>query len=237
MKLICYLSNTINTAPEMATHYLEAGCDIIEVDLPAKDPYLDSPLIQTMMKRTLKECSDYEQYLAQIALIKSEHPVANIIIVAYESTIREIGYERFIEFCHQHQILDLIFVGMKDERGKDVLIAAGIRVSCYVQFNMQKEEIIAAKNSNGFVYLQAKPTADRINPKYPTLKACIESLRSEHLISRPIYCGVGIHTTDDAKKAKEAGADGVFVGSGILRLYHDVQQLKETIKAFKESCR
>ncbi|MFR8492998.1 MAG: hypothetical protein ACLVC1_05200 [Mediterraneibacter gnavus] len=49
---------------------------------------------------------------------------------------------------------------------------AGLQVSCYVQFHMPDAETGYGKQSNGFVYLQAKPyaTQEKVNAKYPTLK-------------------------------------------------------------------
>ncbi|MCF0230119.1 MAG: tryptophan synthase subunit alpha [Parasporobacterium sp.] len=239
MKLICYLSNgnplEKNTI-EMAKAYAESGCDIIEVDLPARDPYLEGEFIASLMAKALASCDDYDKYLEEMEQIKKDNPDASLIIMIYEATVLEIGYEKFVAFCKKNGYLDLIFVGLKDEVTKERLLADGIRVSCYVQYDMQPAEIASAKESNGFVYLQAKPTTGNVNPKYPELKDCIRCLREEHGITRPIYCGVGIHSPEDAKMAKEAGADAVFVGSTILKLYPDKDAVKEKIKEFKDQC-
>lgn len=239
MNLICYLTNgnpSIEGTIEMAKTYVASGCDIIEVDLPAQDPYLESEYIAGLMASALSRCDDYDCYLAEMQQIKKDNPNTKFIIVVYESTILEIGCEKFIEFCLKNQYLDLILVGLKDDATKDRLISAGLRVSCYVQFDMRPDEIAHAKQSNGFVYMQGKPTTGNVNPNYPTLKDCITSLRKEHGITAPIYCGVGIHSPQDARMAKEAGADGVFVGSAILKLYGDKEALAAKIREFKAEC-
>ena len=93
-----------------------------------------------------------------------------------------------------------------------------------------------AKQSNGFVYLQAKPyETQQINEKYPTLKDGVEYLRSCG-IDRPIYCGVGVHAPEDVKLVKEAGGDAAFVGSTILKLHEDIPAMKEKIREFKAMC-
>ncbi len=239
MNLICYLTNgnpSIAGTLEMAKTYAASGCDIIEVDLPARDPYLESEYIAGLMASALSRCDDYDCYLKEMEQIKRDNPDTKLIIVIYESTILEIGCEKFIDFCQRNGYLDLILVGLKDDETKNRLIEAGIRVSCYVQYDMQEQEIAYAKQSNGFVYLQAKPTTGNVNPKYPTLKDCIACLREEHGITAPIYCGVGVHTPADARMAKEAGADGVFVGSAILKLYDDKEALVQKIREFKAEC-
>lgn len=238
MNLICYLSNgypSIASSKEMAKHYVDAGCDIIEIDFPAHDPYLESEFIANRMHVALEACSDYEKYMAGMAETKKSLPNTRFILLAYESTVLEIGYERFIAFCKENDFKDIILVGLKDDTTKNRFIADGMGVSCYVQFQMLPDEVASARDSNGFVYMQGKAAPDQINPDYPTLKDCIAHLRSLG-ITRPIYCGVGIHTPEDAKMAKEAGADGIFVGSAVLKLHEDIPAMSKTIQAFKAQC-
>jgi len=238
MKLICYLSNgypSIASSIEMAQNYTSSGCDVIEVDFPSRDPYLESPFIQERMAKALQACDDYSKYMAGITRIKEENPNTKIILLAYESTVKEIGVSDFIKFCKTNNLLDLIFVGLENEEVKNVLLQSGIRVSCYVQHHLPQDEITSALQSNGFVYLQAKPTNGNIHPDYPTLESCISRLR-ELGIDRPIYCGVGISNEEDVQYAKKANADAVFVGSTILKLHDDIPQMKLKIQSLKQNC-
>lgn len=238
MKLICYLSNgypSIEDSIDMAKKYVEAGCDIVEVDFPSSDPYLEGELISSRMAAALEKCGDYDKYMDSIIKIKDDLPNTKHILLVYENTVEEIGVEKFIDFCKQNDILDLIYVGLKDETIKNKLIENGLKVSCYVQFKMDENEIEVAKNSNGFVYMQAKPIGCDASEEYPTLKDCISKLRAEG-ITREIYCGVGIYTTDDIEMAKQAGADGVFVGSTILKAQDDIPKMQDIIRSLKAKC-
>lgn len=238
MELICYLSNgypTIASSIEMAAHYVAAGCDVVEIDFPARDPYLESPYLADRMQRALEACGDYDAYMAGMIHAKERLPSTKFILLAYEHTVTEIGYEKFIAFCKENEFEDMILAGLTDDVIKSRLIADGIRVSCYVQYHMLPEEVASAVKSNGFVYMQGKPAEGQVNPGYPTLKDCIAHLRGQG-ITRPIYCGVGIHTPEDARMAKEAGADGIFVGSAILKQQHDLKAMSQTIQAFKAEC-
>lgn len=238
MNLICYLSNgypTIESSIRIAKDYVEAGCDIIEVDFPSGNPFLEGEYIAGRMKAALENCNDYGKYMDGIQQMKNNHPDTQFIIVIYEDTLIRIGVERFIEFCAQNQIRDIIYVGGKNQEVKNKMIENGIRISCYVQFHMPEEEIIAALASNGFVYMQAKPVNNNINPQYPTLKECINELKRRG-IRGEIYTGVGIYTIDDIQMAKSSGADAVFIGSTILKLQTDIPKMKETIANFKKAC-
>ncbi|MGH4037331.1 MAG: tryptophan synthase subunit alpha [Sphaerochaeta sp.] len=239
MKLIGYLSNgypTIASSIDMANTYSEAGCDIIEIDFPSKDPFLEGEFIANRMAKALQECEDYDEYMNGMIKVKKNLPNTSFILLVYENTIEEIGVDKFITFCNEYDYKDIILCGIKDNTIKDKIIDANLRVSCYVQYRMDEKEIEFAKNSNGFVYLQAKPSCkEEINPYYSTLSSCISKLKNDG-IDRPIYCGVGIHSPEDANMAKEAGADAIFVGSSILKVQDNKQLLIKTIKDFKDEC-
>lgn len=73
MKLICFLSYgypTIAQSIEIAEQYVQAGCDVLEIDLPSSDPYLEGEYIAARMKAALEQCSDYRQYMAGIAPLR-----------------------------------------------------------------------------------------------------------------------------------------------------------------------
>ena len=237
MEIILYLSNgypNLESSYQTAIEYEDAGCKIIEIDFPSRDPYLESEYIADRMKQALSVCDDYEKYMESIAAIKKRLPDTQFLLLSYENTVEDIGTEKFIDFCKQNGIEDILLVGLRDEIIKNKIIASGLKVSCYVQYQMLKEEIDSAVQSNGFVYIQAKPGGE-ITPRYKTLKDCIQHLR-DCGIERPIYCGVGIHTPEDVKMAKEAGADAAFVGSTILKLHDNIPLMKETIREFKAQC-
>ncbi|MDR2201457.1 MAG: tryptophan synthase subunit alpha [Clostridiales bacterium] len=235
LKLICYLSYgypTLERSFEVAKAYVEAGCDVIECDLPAADPYLESDFIASRMRKALENCSDYDKYLSGIAAMKKALPSARFILLAYESTVIKIGVQKIIDFCLANDMRDLIFVGLKDGQIKNRLIAAGLKISCYVQYHLDPAELAAAKESNGFIYLQAKPASGKIKPGFESLDKCVARVR-QIADGRKIYCGVGVATPQDVASAAASGADGVFIGSVILKLHDDIPALKSTIALFK----
>ena len=240
MKLIGYLSNgypSLEHSKTLANYYIASGCDVIEIDFPDYNPYLENDLIKGRMLKALDICSNYKQYMKVISEIKKENPTAQFILLAYETSIKAIGKEVFAQFAKDNNLLDLIFVGLQSNEIKDYLIKQGIRVSCYIQYHLPEDEIQFALNSNGFVYLQAKPTTGNINPAFSTLTECINHIRERGIgFDRKIYCGVGIHTPEDAQMAKKSGADGIFVGSAFLNLHDDLDGLAKSIQGFKQKC-
>lgn len=237
MEIICYLSNgypTLESSYQTATEYADAGCRIMEIDFPSRNPYLEGEYIAGRMAKALEACDDYDKYMESIIAVKKRLPDMKLLVLAYENTVEEIGVDKFITFCLDNDFKDILLVGLKDNVIKDKLMENGMKVSCYVQYQMLPEEIEMAQKSTGFVYMQAKP-GDEVNPKYPELKDCIAHLR-ECGIDRPIYCGVGIHAPEDVKMVREAGGDAAFVGSTILKLHEDVPAMKAMIRKFREYC-
>ncbi|SHE65251.1 tryptophan synthase subunit alpha [Clostridium fallax] len=236
-KLISYLSfgyPSIDKSLEMAKHYIESGCDMIECDFPTDNAFLDSELISGRMKKALESCSDYDKYFEGIKTLRKLYPQIPLILLAYDHTIRKIGVEKYVDFCKENNTMDMILVGIEDESVKKKLIDNGIKISCYVQYFLDKREIEIAKNSNGFTYMQGKPTNCKPKEGYETLKDCINYLRESGL-KNPVYCGVGISTPEDIKMAKDAGADGVFVGSAIMNRQNDIEEMKRYIRLLKEA--
>lgn len=236
MDLICYLSNgypTLERSIEIAKDYVKGGCDIIEIDFPSRHPFLEGEYIASRMAKALDECDDYDVYMKEMVRLQELLPSTSFILLAYENTIEEIGVEKFTSFCTDNGLKDIILCGMQNDVIKNHLISNGLKISCYVQRAMDDSEVEYATNSNGFVYLQAK--SNESYPEFPTLASCIGYLRDKG-ITRPIYCGVGIHTIEDVKMAKEAGSDAVFVGSTILKLQDNPTKLIQTIKDFKSYC-
>ncbi len=231
MKLICYLSlgsPNLGQSKVNAQNYIDAGCDVVEVDFPAKNPYLDSPYIQGRMRLALAGCNDYSKYMETIEAIKAKNPSSAFIVLTYETTIKEIGLQKFISFCHKNNLKDIICVGNEFPAVRQTLIANNLLVSSYVQYHLLDEEIEVAKRTNGFIYLQAK-SGGKYHKKHKDLKAIINYLRTEVKLPNPIYCGVGISSPEDIAMVKAAGADGAFVGSTVLKLQDKPEELKQKI--------
>jgi tryptophan synthase alpha chain len=215
-----------------AKNYIEGGCDIIEADFPAKDPYLDSPYIQSRMAEALRKCPDYDEYMKTIEIIKTQNPTARFFYLIYERTILEIGIQKFIDFCHKNNQLDVILVGTEFPHVRDSLVKAGLLASAFIRYHLPEEDIEVAKRANGFIYLQASP-AGILHPKYQTLKDIIRHLREDHGLKNRINCGIGVSSPDYVKLVRDAGADGAFVGAIVLHLHEKPEEMKKLIRQLK----
>ena len=242
MELICYLSNgypTMKESGDTAAAYAEAGCGIIEVALPSRNPYMDNDLIAGHMRKALEQCGDYERYMDHMVLLKKRLPQVHFLLLVYEDTICEIGVKQFSEFCREHGFLDIIRTGVRGKEIQEQLMEQGLLVSCYITSLLPPDEVRQALQSNGFVYLQAKPFHTLPDGEHgemvqKSLKERIACLRSLGIV-RPIYCGVGIATPEDVREVEIAGADAVFVGSAILKLLENKEEMVRLIQQMKQA--
>lgn len=236
MNLIGYLSLGYPSLPhslETANVYARSGCDIIEIGYPTDNAYLDNDIIKNQLKTAYEKNNNPKSFFNAIKKLKNENSSVGSILLIYEHSIVEIGFDRFVKLCRESRIEDIILVGNKDNKIKNKLIKCNFKVSVYVTFDLPNDAVNEAINSNGFVYLQAKPSG-KIRPGCKKLKDCIKYLRNKG-IKTPIYVGVGMSNSDDVNMAAMSGADGVFIGSALLEKQSNYEQLGEFINELKKA--
>ncbi len=238
IKTICYLSfgyPSITKSIEYAGKYIEGGCDAIEVSIPPKNPYRDSKFLQDLYAVALSQCDNYDRYLDGIAEMVRQYPSTEFFFVLYHEVIMAIGAEKLGQFCNEHRIVNVISGDLHDEKAIKTLRKYGVKLARSVNYKMDEDDIQRCIETDGFTYMQAFPSEGQyVKPGFEDLSTCIKYLR-ERKISEPIYCGAGIKSPEDAKKVKEAGGNGFFVGSSIIKLYDEPEKLVELIKEYKES--
>jgi tryptophan synthase alpha chain len=235
MQLICYLSNgypSIEKTLNNAADYITGGCDIIEIDLPTDNPFLDNQLIQNRMVASYNSDPTLNSQSKTVVTLHDRYPNQKIIILAYEKTIKEYGEEKFASLANKIQAESVILIAPENDKIKKFLMKEGVKVASYIQFHLPEKEIEEARDSNGFIYLQAKP-GNEIKEGFESLDKIIKYLREERGFTQPIYCGVGISTKEDVKMVKAAGGDGVFIGSGLLKKEQEPNKMVGYLKGLK----
>ncbi|MBC8536720.1 tryptophan synthase subunit alpha [Feifania hominis] len=235
MKTICFLPwgyPSMERSAEIAACYLEAGCDAIEIGIPPRDAYLDNEYLRGVMRRAYEQCPDPLVYLEDIRAFAKAHPETELLLLLYDETIRAIGAQRLTAFCRELRIDKLVSGDLKDPALLDELRRGGLFKSSGTGWSMPEEAVQNCLGDGGFVYLRAALTpGETPRPGCETLAGCVRHLR-EAGVTRPIYCGMGIHAPADAAAAREAGTDGCFVGSSIVKLVDQPRELIETIRSY-----
>lgn len=234
MRVIGYLTSgypTIEKSIETARHYVESGCDMLEISIPLENNR-EKPFLSDVMKQAYKACPDYNAHLDAIVQMAKENPGVDITILIYNEVLDSIGIERFASECQKAGICDVNSANLTDKATIKALEKKGIYLAGLVNYRLEAWRIEEARHTKGFVYCQAFPReGQELDPKADTIEKLIAYLR-EQGIEGKIYCGGGISKPEDAKRVKDAGADGFFLGSSIITLYDDIDTLRKTIGSF-----
>lgn len=233
MKLIGYLSNgypTLEDSKERALRYVKNGVEIIEADFPAADPYLDNDLLKSRIFKARENTTDYDVYMDAILELHKELPEIQIMINIYEETVMEIGVEKFVAFMAKLNENRFLLAGNRFPELREELESHNLFMSSFVTRDMNEELLELAEISNGFIYLEGFGDESKYSKEYPELKDCLNKTRSIIGEERDIYCGIGVHTPELVKEVYEAGADGVFLGSLVIKLEDDLEAQSALIR-------
>ena len=234
MRVIGYLTSgypTIEKSVETARVYVEGGCDMLEISIPLENNR-EKPFLNDVMKQAYRECPDYDVHMEAIGRIAQQNPGVDITILIYNEVLLEIGVEKFAAFCLKNGIHDVNSANLTDEHALKVLDEQGIYLAGLVNYSLEERRVSESLRSKGFVYCQAFPReGQKLDPRYDTIDKLIPHLR-ELGIHQKIYCGGGISKPEHARQVKDAGADGFFLGSSIIAMYDQPEELKAIIRSF-----
>lgn len=75
---------------------------------------------------------------------------------------------------------------------------------------------------------------EKCRPGFETVAQRIAYVKAAG-VTAPLYCGGGVRTPEDAVKVRAAGADGVFLGTSILKLQGQHDTLIRTVREFRNA--
>ncbi len=197
--------------------YARAGADIVELGVPFSDPLADGPVIHAAGTRALRAGSTIARVLDLAAELTPEVPV---VLMCYVNPILARGPDRFARALADAGISGLIVPDLPLEEAPEVAVAcagAGVALVPLVAPTTTDERLAAiGARASGFVYTVSLmgTTGER-----RALSATFGSLvaRARRFTSVPVAVGFGIGTPAQAVQAAEAGADGVIVGTRLVR--------------------
>lgn len=195
------------------------GADIIELGIPYSDPLADGPTIQAAATRALKRGVTLEDVIQLVSEV-SPKLSAPLILFTYYNPILNRGIETFLKDIYEAGARGLLVPDLPLEEMDTLLKAAeavGIEVILLVAPTSTDERIEAiAKRSQGFVYLVSVTGVTGVRQEVATR---VEGLVADihKATDKPVGVGFGVSEPAQAKQLKDWGADGVIVGSAIVK--------------------
>ena len=218
------LATTAALLPRMAA----AGADIIELGIPFSDPMADGPTIQRASERALANGVTLEAVLAMVSSVR-EQVSAPIVLMGYSNPIYAYGWQRFAQDAVAAGVDGLLLVDLPPEEAGELLPAArtaGLEVIFLLTPTSDENRIKqVSRCGSGFLYYVTVTGVTGARQSVSTsLEDELKTVRST--IKLPVVAGFGISTPEQAAQVA-AAADGVVVGSAIVKLFeqHQGEQL------------
>jgi tryptophan synthase alpha chain len=201
----------------IAEAYADGGADLVELGVPYSDPLADGPVIHAAGTAALHAGATTHDVLAIGRALADRVPV---VAMVYANLVMARGLERFVDELAAHGISGLIVPDLPLEESDAVRAAceaAGLALVPLVAPTTPDERMarIGAK-ARGFLYAVSVTgtTGERV-ALADTFAALVERAKASTTV--PVALGFGIGTPEQAREAADAGADGVIVGSRLVR--------------------
>ncbi len=216
---------------------VESGADALELGIPFSDPIADGPVIQAAATRALKAGVKVDDCFALMTRIRTftQIPVG---LLVYGNLIHARGADKFFADCQTSGVNSVLVADLPLEHAADILPAArshGI-ATVFIVSELTSDERMAeiCKVAQGYIYVvsYAGVTGDMNALKQDNLAPLLVRIRKH--TDLPLYVGFGISDPTQALAAKAAGADGVIVGSRIVKEIPDIGAIGSVCRSFSD---
>lgn len=196
---------------------VQAGADVIELGVPYSDPLADGPVIHAAGTRALAEGANITGVLQVARALSASVPV---VLMCYANMVFAPGAQAFVERLAETGACGLIVPDLPHQEAPEVLAAcdgAGVALVPLVAPTTTDERLAAiGARARGFLYTVSVvgTTGERaaLSDSFAQVIA-----RAKASTSVPVALGFGISTPEQALQAADAGADGVIVGTRLVR--------------------
>ena len=204
------------TSLDIAIGYAEGGADLIELGVPFSDPLADGPVIQSAGTAALAAGATLDGVLEVATKVAEQVPV---VLMCYSNAVLARGTEQFVADLAAAGVSGLIVPDLPLEEAEstsDACAQAGVAfVPLAAPTSTDERLAVIGAAVQGFLYTVAVAGTTGERGEQSSYGEIIARVR-EHT-SAPVALGFGISTPEQASAAADAGADGVIVGSRLVR--------------------
>jgi tryptophan synthase alpha chain len=200
-----------------------SGADVIELGMPYSDPLADGPVIHAAGTEALKAGANVAGVLEVARALAGSVPV---VLMCYANMVFAPGAEAFIERLAKTGASGLIVPDLPLEESGEIRAVCevhGLALVPLVAPTTTPERFAAiGERAQGFLYTVSVvgTTGERDangDPGTPVNRFSELVAYAKANTAAPVALGFGISTPEHARQAAEAGADGVIVGTRLVR--------------------
>lgn len=207
----------VSGSAQIARAYVEGGADLIELGIPFSDPLADGPVIHAAAVAALRSGARVHDCLQVAHAVSDDVPV---VVMCYANPILARGIERFVDTLVEVGACGLIVPDLPFEEAQRALDACeqrGLALIPLVAPTTPDQRMgRIGRSAQGFMYVvSVTGTTGERSSDGSGLSALLARARAGSHV--PMAVGFGIGTPQQALAAAQAGADGVIVGSRLVR--------------------
>ena len=202
---------------------VDAGADVLELGIPFSDPIADGPTIQKADIRSLSAGMTVRKALDFIKQVTDYKPIP-IGLLVYYNLVYQYGTEKFLKDFKAAGGSSVLVADLSiddaDEIANPAKDAGLETVFMVTPVTADERAGRIAEKTTGFIYTVSLlgVTGARENLS-DTVRPLVTRLKK--LTDVPVCVGFGISTPQHATEIAAAGADGVIIGSRIVKMIED----------------
>lgn len=229
---LCAGDPDLDTTVELLVAVARAGADVVELGVPFSDPTADGPVIQRASQRSLQGGTTPAAVLGALRRARERTDVP-VVVFGYYNPILRAGEEAFASAAAAAGADGLLVVDLPPEEAgalADACDACALDlVPLLAPTSSDARVALAGRRARGFVYYVS--TAGVTGAASVDLGAAAARARAiGERLALPVAVGFGVATPDDARRVA-AQADGVVVGSAIVRLVESAPTSAAAVEA------
>ena len=229
---------TADATVALADALIDGGADMLEFGFPYSDPPADGPVIQAADLRALEAGMTTARAFQTIRRVRERHPDVPFGLLVYANLVFQYGVDAFYQKAATVGIDAVLAADVPlEEAGEfaDAARAHGVH-PVYIASQLSTDERLARVGEvcEGYLYAVARvgTTGERTE-----VNAALgdELARFRRHVDVPVLAGFGISTPEHVRTVVDAGADGVIVGSAVVRRIeanlNDIPQACDEVRA------
>ncbi len=218
------------TSLEIVRTLVESGADALELGFPFSDPPADGPVIQAADLRALTSGIRINDCFAMLKEIRTFTDIP-IGLLVYYNLILQRGVEKFYHDCKNSGVDSVLVADLPLEHSSEVLSAAKAHsiAPVFLVSDVTSDERLQkiSQIAQGYLYIVSYLGVTGATSAQPHEKLHALITRTRKFTDLPLIVGFGISTPEHVRAAVGAGADGVIVGSRIVREIPDQKAIQE----------
>jgi tryptophan synthase alpha chain len=196
---------------------VRGGADLIELGVPYSDPLADGPVIHAAGTRALAAGASMA-WVLEVA--RALAPSVPLVLMCYANMVFAPGLEAFLERLASTGACGLIVPDLPLEEAGGVREACDARglalVGMVAPTTTPARMAAIGASARGFLYAVSVvgTTGERDSMQEQIAEVVARTKANTEV---PVALGFGIGTPEQARQAADAGADGVIVGTRLVR--------------------